>query len=265
MKHKNIINDFYGFKKSIEITNINDKPKIIISRQVIEHVPDLDDFMSGIKFQLNENGILVLEFPDHSMNYDNYDYTFWEEHVNYFTLGSIRNLLNKHGFSIVHHESTLFSGKCLFIIAEHSKKNKVDFRKQYNENNVLKYINNFTIFKSKLINFFEKSIKSNNNNKIIMYGSGARSINFINLLNISDYFDYFVDDQFEKQQKFVPGCKLLIKNYKMNDFNKLIAMGVNAENEFKIINKHNLNNYFSILPPSINIPRFWKEMRDSNE
>ena len=39
------------------------------------------------------------------MNYETLDYSFWEEHCNYFTLHTLSALLVMHGFDIVHHES----------------------------------------------------------------------------------------------------------------------------------------------------------------
>jgi hypothetical protein len=146
----------------------------------------------------------------------------------------------------------------MFVIAEHIRKKGMKIK---NSTESLYYIENFEPFKKKLNDYLTLEV-AKNKGKIPIYGCGARSTNFVNLLNLKEYFECFIDDQFEKQNKIVPGCKLsIIKNNNFYD-NRVIALGVNTENEFKVVNKNNLKNYFSILPPSINLPQFWKEMRN---
>ena len=61
----------------------------------MEHITDLDDFLEGIDFVLSEEGTLVIEIPDSSANINSLDYGLWEEHVNYFTLTTLKTLLQK--------------------------------------------------------------------------------------------------------------------------------------------------------------------------
>jgi 2-polyprenyl-3-methyl-5-hydroxy-6-metoxy-1,4-benzoquinol methylase len=230
---------------------------VLVTRQVLEHIADLDDFMQSINFVLKEDGFLVIEIPDCDGNLEYLDYTLWEEHVNYFTIFTLKQLLARHGFSVIHHETTLFSGKALIAIAVKDKTSKssaqaLDFELM----KVRKFQTQWTNFQAQLRQFLSEQ------NEVMIYGCGARSCNFINFTGVGDLIKCFVDDQEEKQQKYIPGCELKIEPYDPAFAKGHYLLGVNTENEFRVIKKRGfeLSQCSSILPPSNLIPKFWKEM-----
>ena len=169
------------------------------------------------------------------MNYESLDYSFWEEHVNYFTIDTIRQLLAKFGFEIFHHESTLFSGKCLFVYARRlDDVINPSFKAAKDEELVRRYIRSFPGFVGELHRFFESHCRKG---ELVMYGCGSRSSNFINLTKSAVFFNRFVDDQPEKQGKFAPGSLLKITNSENVDPVSPVALGVNSENETHLIKK----------------------------
>jgi SAM-dependent methyltransferase len=256
-----VIRSFYGMDTLDEHRAVFPEPDLIVSRQVIEHISDLNGFLSAARAHLAPGGGIALEFPDHAMNFESLDYSFWEEHVNYFTLHTMRQLLAKHGFEIMHHESTLFSGKCLFIYA-YRLDSAVNPSYQAQEDALARrYIRLFPRFISELHRFLETFRRDSG---VVMFGCGSRSSNFINLTESASYFDRFVDDQTQKQFKFAPGSLLRITDTKDLDPSAAVALGVNSENEFQVIRKMNLTRSFSVLPPSILLPGFWKSMAYSN-
>ena len=204
----------------------------------------------------------MLEVPDHDMNYENFDYSFWEEHVNYFNLKTLELLLQKNNFRILHHETTLYSGKALIVFAEKNKKKMKFFTSSKdNFNKINNYKKNFKVFKNKLEDFLKKFKKN-----IYIYGCGARSCNFVNLVGIGKYISGFVDDNKLKQNKYVPDSNLKI--FSPNQINlddSVILLGVNTENENAIIKKTNSKHVYSILPPSTRLPDFWKIMIEKNK
>ncbi|EMN97181.1 hypothetical protein LEP1GSC110_0053 [Leptospira interrogans serovar Medanensis str. UT053] len=74
---------------------------------------------------------------------------------------------------------------------------------------------------------------------------------------------YFIDDQTEKQNLYVPGSRLqIISSDKLSEKIDHVLLGVNTENENRVLTKR-LNKgitYNSILPPSRLLPEFWEEM-----
>ena len=253
----NVINGFFGLTMAATLAG-KDRPDLIVSRQVIEHIPDLHEFLDGIYNVLQLNGGLVLELPDHSMNYETLDYTFWEEHVNYFTLHTLTTLLAMHGFETVHHESTLFSGKALFVFAQKKARGRqAQLIRNLDHERATRYKTLYPELQNSMRTFLENRAKSG----IAVYGAGARSCNFVNLLGLKDYVNVFIDDQLEKQNKYVPGSGRLIRPYiDDEDDKRFFLLGVNCENEPKVIRQRNLAAYASVLPPSRYLPDFWRAL-----
>ena len=153
------------------------------------------------------------------------------------------------------------------VFAEKNNTNSF-FLKNYNYKNNFYNIQKFFFLFNKFKKKFNLFLKKNKKNFVI-YGCGARSCNFINFINNSKKIKYFIDDNKKKQNLFVPGCNLPIKELsKKNLKNKIILLGVNTENEHKVIEKclkfkTNVKDIFSILPPSRILVPFWKKMIDN--
>ena len=80
---------------------------------------------------------------------------------------------------------------------------------------------------------------------------------------LKPYIDSFIDDQKEKQGLYVPGNNLKINKWDKKYYKDFIfLLGVNTENEYKVIQKKEipLDRFYSILPPSFNLPNFWQDM-----
>jgi len=212
---------------------------------------------------LSKDGYLMLEVPDHDMYYENFDYSFWEEHVNYFNLNTLELLLLKNNYRIIHHETTLYSGKALIVFAEKNKrKTKYSISSNKNFKKIDHYQKKFDIFRKEFENFLKKFNKKN----IYVYGCGNRSCNIVNLVGLGKYISGFIDDNKEKQNKIVPHCNLKIFSSKSIDLdNSVILLGVNSENENAIIKKTNSKDIYSILPPSVRLPEFWKILIEKNK
>ena len=155
--------------------------------------------------------MLVIEVPDSDFNLTYFDYALWEEHVNYFTLRSLSNLLAKHAFTVVHYETTLFSGKALTVFC---KKNKTGGSADFNNapntlkfelEKISKYARFWSIYREELY-----CLLNSINDPIAIYGCGARSCNFVNFTGVANLISCFIDDQPEKQGLFVPGSKLKV-------------------------------------------------------
>lgn len=255
----NVINRFFGREIADELMD-GEGTDLIVSRQVIEHIPDLHEFLDCARDVLRPKGGLVLELPDHSMNYETLDYSFWEEHCNYFTIHTLSALLQMHGFEVVHHESTLFSGKALFVFAQKSSNRRVPAQpRNLDHERAMRYKDMLPVLQRSLRDFLDRESAHG----IAMYGAGARSCNFVNLLGLGEYIDVFIDDQPEKQGKYVPGPRCLIRSYVEDDATRFFLLGVNCENENKVISRRSLRSFVSVLPPSRFLPDFWRNLSNS--
>lgn len=259
-----VIQDFVNSKSAHTLVASKGQFKIVILRQVLEHIGNLTEFRSVLKILLKKDGFLVIEVPDTWLNLIEPDYALWEEHVNYFTIESLEKYLNSCGIRVIHNETMLFSGRCLTVIGQF-----VDSGAINNLQNIKPLLSAIENFKNNWNTFSGRIRKQlgdlrNTGHKIAVYGAGARSCTFVNFNHLGQFIEYFVDDQAQKQGFWVPGCCLQIESSEKLYENgiSVCLLGVNTENEKHVMSRHNNwdrnGNYFrSILPPSEILLEAW--------
>ena len=97
----NTIVDFFGYKLSKKLKRKYKKAKLIISNNVLAHVPDLDDFLNGYYNLLDDEGLITFEFP-HLLNlikFKQFD-TIYHEHYSYLSIISLDKLMNRKKLKI---------------------------------------------------------------------------------------------------------------------------------------------------------------------
>lgn len=170
-KSLNVVNEYFS--------KIPGKYKTIISRQVLEHIDDLNVFIGDVYSSLTDDGVAIFEVP----NIDkarklNRLVDFCPEHLNYFTLSSLSLLISSHGFSVEQISKTYDSEYLLVVAAK-----KLEFS-----------LPTTTIdFKS-----------------MVFWGAGSRGISLCNIFNAEP--DYFVDSDANKWGKYVPSTGIEIKS-----------------------------------------------------
>jgi 2-polyprenyl-3-methyl-5-hydroxy-6-metoxy-1,4-benzoquinol methylase len=237
---------------------------IFISRQNLEHMGDLQVVAESIKNLVKDGGYVLIEVPNFSCNLKNKDYSLWEEHVNYFTLDTLRYFLSLANIEIINQEIFCFSGEGIFIIGQ--KVGTVNCTLDYVPNlraQNIQYSLDWPIFKKDFSEFLLSQKREGK--KIGVYGAGARVFCLINFADVASYIDVIVDDQVEKQNKFMPGGRLPIMSsealYSVNI--DICLLGVNAENENKVVAKHaewvkSRGKFWSVLPPSERLLPIWE-------
>lgn len=252
-KSHEIINDFLSLDL-VDKHNLENKYDVVTSRHVLEHVLELDDFLQACRLMLNEGGVLILELPDHGEAIKYRDFSFWEEHVNYFTNETLTAALRKNGLEIFASEITLFTGAAQIHYIKRC--HTMDLQSspvhlELAEN----YLDSFEAFGHRLQEYVN-DIKSKKD--VVCFGAGCRLAALVNIFNLQPDISYFVDDNIDKIGKFLPMSKLEIKSSsELNKSDYHVILGVNAELEGRVIKKFLLQDYCSFLPPSFNLPTFW--------
>lgn len=241
---------------------------LLISRQMLEHVVDLQEFMNCLQSVLTPGGIVVIEVPDFRGNLVNLDYTVWEEHCNYFTVDSLTQLMAFSGVEILHSESAIFSGETLTIIGRYTGKIiRPDFAGSIDmhRDRIVTYRDQWPAFRSKFAAYLQSHKDKGEN--IAIYGAGARLCSLVNFTDIGRYIECVVDDQAEKQGLFLPGSKLpIVPSHALNESAiDLCLLAVNTECEEMVLAKHSEyldrgGSFVSVLPPSERLPGFWKTL-----
>jgi SAM-dependent methyltransferase len=264
------IPDFFNEKSAHIFKERYGSCDIFISRQMLEHVGDLQEFMKCMKSVMSPGGFVVVEVPDFSGNLDNLDYTVWEEHTNYFTFDNLAMLMSSSGIEIIHSETTIFSGETLTIIGRYTgsllRCTSGDFIEGLRAK-ICTYRDQWAPFRTAFVEYLR--CHKENGGSIAIYGAGARLCSLVNFTGTGPYIECVVDDQAEKQGLCLPGSKLQI--VPSSALNKraidLCLLAVNTECEEMVMAKHSeyLDRggvFVSVLPPSDRLPGFWKSLID---
>jgi len=179
---------------------------VVILQHVLEHMKDPFATIQSIKKIIRDNGILYIEVPDlfNSLQYCVEDFTL--EHINYFSLQTLADVLS--GFHIIESDTYSF----LRII---SKQRKQKYKNVYSDiDNIKDLFKKYSANKNKLINLIKQTAYYGN--RIIFYGI---SYYFTNIYNrIKDYLNkekcFYYDDNYNKPEEphfFLPRVNMFAK------------------------------------------------------
>ena len=81
---------FFGQQTARELVAEYGKADLMLGNNVLAHVPDLNDFVAGIKLMLGPAGVLTMEFPhlQKLMEENQFD-TIYHEHFSYFSFTTV--------------------------------------------------------------------------------------------------------------------------------------------------------------------------------
>ncbi|MCK4745793.1 MAG: methyltransferase domain-containing protein, partial [Bacteroidales bacterium] len=98
------------------------KADLIIGNNVLAHVPDINDFVQGMKRALKENGVITMEFP-HLMKLvdENQFDTIYHEHFSYLSFHAVRTVFRSQGLELFDVQEIPTHGGSLRIFARHQE------------------------------------------------------------------------------------------------------------------------------------------------
>ena len=263
----NTLQDFLSPELSRTITAQYGEFDLFVSRQNLEHISDLRRVAESIRILVKPNGFVLIEVPNFACNLRCQDYSLWEEHVNYFTVDTLRHFLSIAGVELIHEEIILFSGEGIFVIGRKVGNffRSLDYVAALRRQNV-EYATHWPVFRRSFAQFLSSQKKEGR--KIAVYGAGSRVFCLLNFSGIASSIDVIVDDQLEKQNKFMPGGRLPIvsSDALYSQSIDICLLAVNTENEEKVISKHskwvqNGGTFWSVLPPSDRLLPIWQRNR----
>ena len=261
----NVINEFLSPELSSKLVARHGEFDLLISRQNFEHISNLRGVIQSLDILLKPDGYVLIELPNFEMNLRCSDYSLWEEHVNYFTVDTLRFMLAQANIEVIHEEIFLFSGEGIFVVGKRVEKitPSLSYLPSLKKRNQ-EYATNWPAYKSALHKYLSAQVMAGK--KIAFYGAGARAFCLINFADIAEHIEFILDDQIEKQGKFMPGGKIpIVPSDKLNSAHiDICLLTVNTENEDKVINKHenwvsNGGQFWSIFPPSDRLLPIWKD------
>ena len=123
------IPEFFGYRLAKKLKDKQKlKAKLIFGANVLAHVPEIRDFLKGVKIILAPRGTAIFEFPYIQGLIENKFDTIYHEHVFYYSLLALRNLFHNAGLEIYDVEKTPMQGGSLMIFVCHLKRFAVSNR-----------------------------------------------------------------------------------------------------------------------------------------
>jgi 2-polyprenyl-3-methyl-5-hydroxy-6-metoxy-1,4-benzoquinol methylase len=253
-----ITNDYFDVNLAKTLLSAHGKFNVVIARQVLEHIEDIEGFLESARILLGDEGFLIIEVPDSEINFKYSDYGVWEEHLNYFTKASLTRIFEESGWEIKNWYRSIFSGWCqTFIVtpsvARSELENKLGRATVALE--VLEFdswASNFKSFKKKVMETINELVGESG--RVGLFGVGSRSISTLFSTDLINRITSAYDDSPDKLTKYIPNTNLKISPTSSinNDNVDLILLGVNFENEAKILQRFQSEKFLvkSILPPS---------------
>ncbi|MBE9016332.1 methyltransferase domain-containing protein [Chroococcidiopsidales cyanobacterium LEGE 13417] len=214
---------FFGVNTAKEMVAEGKSADLLLGNNVLAHVPDVNDFIGGMKIVLKPNGILTMEFPHllQLMQQNQFD-TIYHEHFSYYSFITVEKMFAAHGITLFDVEELPTHGGSLRIYGKHSDavepavSNRVKQLKAKEAAAGLEDIETYLTFgeqvkatKRKLLKFLIEA--KSQGKRIAAYGAPAKGNTLLNYCGVGkDFIDYTVDRSPYKQGLFLPGTHIPI-------------------------------------------------------
>jgi predicted TPR repeat methyltransferase len=212
---------FFGTATAREVVQMDGRADLIAANNVLAHVPDLNDFVAGLRILLAPSGTITLEFPHllHLLEENQFD-TIYHEHFSYFSLTTVERVLSAHGLEVFDVEELPTHGGSLRVFARHSVDGEpAEAVRALREREQQAGISRLEIYdafgervqaaKRSLLTFLIDAREQGK--RVAAYGAAAKGNTLLNYCGIhTDLLEYVVDRNPHKQGCFLPGTHIPI-------------------------------------------------------
>ena len=209
--------DFFGTRLAAELGAEGCKADLIAGNNVLAQVPDLNDFVAGMRILLKPEGVITLEFPHlQRLIEENQFDTIYHEHFSYFSLVTIDEMARRHALKLIDVEELRTHGGSLRVYLAHAgsvrlpshrvaeildREHRLGFR---NLATYASFDEKVRRTKRRLLSFL---IAAKDEGKSICgYGAPGKGNTLLNYCGIGpDFLDFTVDRNPYKHGRFTPG------------------------------------------------------------
>lgn len=196
---------------------------LLIGNNVLAHVPDLNDFIAGMKVILKPGGVLTMEFPhlQHLIEMNQFD-TIYHEHFSYFSFLAAETAFRRHGLELFDVEELPVHGGSLRIYGRHlgapsrpasprveelrARELKLGYARA---ETYTRFSRRMEQTRTSLVSFL--TVQKKAGLRVAGYGAPAKGNTLLNYCGIgADLLAYTVDRNAHKQGRFLPGSHIPI-------------------------------------------------------
>ena len=214
---------FFGVKTAEAMVSQDQSADLLLGNNVLAHVPDLNDFVAGMKILLKPNGIITMEFPHLQRLFDQVQFdTIYHEHFSYFSAVTVEKVFQKHGLRLFDVEEIATHGGSLRIYATHMENRghslspRVIELKEREEKSGFTRLDTYLSFEKKVVevklSLLEFLIDAKRKEEeVVGYGAPAKGNTLLNFCGVrTDLMAYTVDRSPHKAGCYLPGTHIPI-------------------------------------------------------
>lgn len=242
-----IIEEFFGVKLGQQLAAQGKQADLTAANNVLAHVPDINDFVSGFAAILKPAGVSTFEFPHllRLVSENQFD-TIYHEHYSYLSLLAVKRIFEHNGLNVFDVEELPTHGGSLRVYAQ-----RKDTGTREASQNVAKLLDRETAAGMTNIAFYigfqDKANRVKNDflaflieaqragKTVAGYGAAAKGNTLMNYAGVRpDLLSFVVDRNPAKQGKFLPGCRIPIvaeAQLKQNRPNYVVILPWNLRTE----------------------------------
>jgi SAM-dependent methyltransferase len=214
---------FFGATLAAELSAEGRRADLLVANNVLAHVPDLNDFVQGMKLVLEPRGVVTVEFPHlmRLMEENQFD-TIYHEHFSYFSFLTVEKIFRAHGLTPFDVEELPTHGGSLRIYARHAEDTSRavsprvrELRRRETERRMdrvegyLSFDQQVQRTKLRLLTFLIEAREAGKS--VVGYGAPAKGNTLLNYCGVrADLIDYTVDRSPHKQGRYLPGTRIPI-------------------------------------------------------
>lgn len=215
--------DFFGVNLAAQMVGKGMQADLTVANNVLAHVPDINDFVSGFAILLKPEGVATFEFT-HLLRliagtlFD----TIYHEHFSYLSLTAVTRIFGQNGLMVFDVEELPTQGGSLRVYAQRSDSGKYRMSDNVHELLEREYLHGMTSpayyagfqekanrVKDDLVSFLIEAKRKGQ--KVVGYGAAAKGNTLLNYAGVRpDLLPYVVDINPAKQGKYMPGSRIPI-------------------------------------------------------
>lgn len=230
------------------------KYDVVVSTCVIEHIYDVHQYINVLSDYLNEDGVIFLALPasegfaEYYVERANY---FNQEHINYFSINSLDNILNQHNMERINEEVYYLykNEKYIYAIYRVGGKNKKEIEKDFVSRFSIEQYVELEKEKAKCINEKIDSIL-NSSNSIVVFGTGQWIKQILSQRpELLDKIEFFIDNNKEKQKRLLAGKSIYAPQrlYQFQQLDVVICSMLNSKEMIQQLQSMKIKNKYICL------------------
>lgn len=212
---------FFGIELAGRLRASNYAPHLVVATNVMAHVPDLDDFLGGVRIMLEPTGLVAFEFPllGELIKGGHWD-TIYHEHFSYFSVTTAVDALERRGMRVVDLKPLDVHGGSVRVTAcadraGYARQPIVDTWLQAEQDRGMTdpaYLAEFAESPAvEKVAALEALTKARRDGPIVGYGAAAKGSTFLNFCGVGpEMISAVVDSTPAKQGHYIPGAHIPI-------------------------------------------------------